>query len=508
MNKAVCWILGILSGSVLTVGAEALIIAATPSKNYLNAFGTQLVGDNIGNKGLFDVLTNIPNFTVDDLPIIKQALDELAADPNFAGLVEIDYEQIRNVKLTDAHLSSAFRSAFKIVATLSTLDVDLGDFGQLNMFSSWQEVSPSNDEISANPYVFYYKQADGTYARAFDEHGHAVSGYSSGQLYLANLSEITVTDLFVNLSYQVKELTFKEFMVNMMGVKETDLENNAIYKIVGNKKLSELSNMELNDILLSNVIGIEDNEKLYAVLSDCLDGKAKEEITLGDLSGMDFDKVKLSSIIAYEGNQSLYDILMDLCEYDGSDGKTYADLAIGDLSGLDASQLHLSTVLSSNSSNTIINHLVEKGSTIGSLSNDINAMSTFELFGDKVFTDSSNAADWANEDVYYLDDASSSYIDTPIGGAAVYHIDVDAGIWLIFAYDSSEYDVNGKAKNFAPSDITFSKMQDEPKSLSNKMADAKIYQLITAGIIEEDPASPISDMIKAQTFGEVLASLS
>ena len=80
MNKPVCWILGILSGILLTVGGEAIVLCAVPSKTLLNGFGTTVVGDRVGNQGIVPLLLDSKNLVVDDFPVIKETIDSMLAD--------------------------------------------------------------------------------------------------------------------------------------------------------------------------------------------------------------------------------------------------------------------------------------------------------------------------------------------------------------------------------------------------------------------------------------------
>lgn len=515
MNKAGCWILGTLTGIVVAVGAEAIVLAAVPTKTYLNGFGTTIVGEELGSKGLFSVLANVNSIKVDDLPIIKDTLDKLTAEGGLGDLVQFDYNAIKDLRLSDPNLSNALKNAIQVTATLKSLNVDLGDFGQLKMFKQWTPAAPSNEEIAASPKVFYYKDGNNAYQRAFDDHGQAVAGYTSGsQLYLADLSSIVVDQLFANLSYQIKGLSFKEFLTSFMGVNEADLSDNTLYKIIGDRPLSELSDLTADDILLKDVIGGEAGSSWVDTLSSLLD-TPYDQIKVSQLSGIDFSTLKLTAVLKDNAsNAKLYGILMDLTGYSVISGKTHDDIHIGDLEGLDVGNIRLSSVLSlpedpeeRKAMNVILRTLLEKDVKVGELGDSINGLTLYELFGADCFT--TDEAKKVNADTYRYDEENKIYTyDNAIPGTEeTYYVSADAGIWLLFAYDAGAIQGNGRANTFAPSTVTFSSLQNNAGTFSEKISNATIYQLLSAKVVQEDPGAPFSDGLKAMTLSQALATL-
>ena len=335
MNKGVCWFLGMLTGIVTTVGAEAIVVAAVPTKVYTNNIaGMEIVGSNIGDRGLLDVIMNIKKFTVDDVPAIKMLLDNILKEDAFGKFIGVDYEAIRNLALTDPELATKLSNAVKITATLKSLNVDLGNFANLSMFKNWEAASPTQAEIEAHPAIFYYQTADGKYARAFNQDGTRVEGVTAEtQLYFGNLSEIPVVDLFVHISYRLPKMTVNQFIEDFVGSKGLDP---AIKDLIGDKKIEELSTVKADDFKLKLFI---DNADVMKILED-MTGKNRDEITIGDLQSVTTDDVHLITVIPKDSSsKKLYDLLEDALATKAE------DITIGQLNGIDIDKCHLSTVI-------------------------------------------------------------------------------------------------------------------------------------------------------------------
>lgn len=335
MNKPVCWLLGILTGIVTTVGAEAIVVAAVPTKTYTNDIaGTQIIGSKYADKGLFDIIMNANQIAIDDVPVIKTLLDNLLKEGGMGDLIGIDYDMIKDVKFTDPSLSEKLKNAVKITATLTSLNVNLGRFGDLAMFKEWTPVNPTDSEIKAHPKLYYYSNGEGTYARAFDDSGNPVAGVTGEtKLYYANLSKIVVTEIFEHISVRVPELTVNEFVEQFLGTSGLDP---AIKASIGDTKLIKLDTIQADDFLLKNFI---DNPDLFNILED-MTGKTKDEITIGDLKVVSTDDVHLVSVIPNDSSsKKLYDLLVDALSTPAE------DIVIGQLSGIEVSKCHLSTVI-------------------------------------------------------------------------------------------------------------------------------------------------------------------
>lgn len=496
MGKALAWFLGLLSGIVITAGAEAAVVAFLPSKTYLNSWGTTIVGENIGSKGVLGIVQNVNEFTIDDLPIIKETLDKMIAEGGLGKYAEIDYEAIKTVKLTDPKISEKIQAAIKITATLKSLNIDLGSFGNLSIFKTWKEVTPTQEEINKNYKAYYYRNGD-AFLRAYDDDKTRVAP-EGAKLYLPNLSELPVVDLMSALSVRLGEITYPEFMKDIMGMSQTDLEKDAIYKIVGDAPLQDLKNLDIAGVKLVTVLEKSTkNAMLFDLLVDVVPGKTKaEDITLGDLSSINIDNAHLTAVLPHAGNETLYDVL---CDMKGLSHDQYGQLTISALSTVNMGGVKLSSLLVDPGDNAILSKLLSKGSTVSSLSSDINSLTVHELFGGNCFT--VNVEDAIRDtDKYKIQD--NKYVYDPAG---TYYISKDAGVWLIFAYQASDiYATTGRANTFSPATTTFESLQKDPSSFSGQVGNSYIYQLVSAGLIS---GTGLSDLVTSQTLNGILGSM-
>ena len=493
MNKVGAWFLGMFVGALVVVGGEAAAVAFTPSKTYLNGFGTTIVGDKIGNQGILGIVQNVNDFTIEDVPAIKTALDELLKNDSLGKYMTLDYDSIKGIKFTDPELSAKLQNAIKVTATLNSLGMDLGNFGKLSIFKECTEVTPTSAQIEENYKAYYYADGD-NYVRAFNDDKTRVAP-SGAKLYLPNLSAIPVTELFVGLSTRLGEVTYKEFMMNLMCMSEAELQNDSIYKIVGDRSLKELKDLDIATIKLVDVLEKKaDNAKLFDLLVDLVPtASSAEDITIGDLSSIDISSAHLTAVLSYSGNESLYKALCDMCSLPH---EQYGKLTIGHLETADMKKVHLKTLLSESNDNVIIQKLLAKDSTIETLAADINGLTINELFGEKCFTTDHGKA--KNGDRYSLTSGSYTY---DAGGD--YYISEDAGVWLILAYDAADIQADGRANTFAPSTTSFEAMQNNPSSFSGKVGNSYIYQLISAGLID---GAGLSAAVTSQTLNGLLGS--
>lgn len=498
MNKAGVFFLGALTGIVVLGGGVALTLAIVPTGTYVNGFGTQVVGENIAKRGLFDAINHVNEYTIDDVPVIKTALDRIFTPEGMGKYVSLDYEAIKTVTLTDPKLGEKLSAGIKIVATLTSLDVNLGDFGKLDMFKSWRQASPSADDITKHPTVFYFKDASGNYLHAYDAQGQKINGYTEGQLYLPNLSQVVVTDLFEGLSFQIQDLTYGELAIQFLGGKPSELENNTIYRLIKDTKLKDLTTLDAGEFLLKEVLKPADNQKLYDVLVDAL-GKTADEIKIKDLSGLSFDAVHLEKFLPVTSAGDLAKVLVDMT------GKaSYAEVTVADLKSADMGKIKFSHVLSNAGGNTILEALLKDDTvTVSGLGDAINGLSLYDVYGKDVFV--TGAGGRANEDKYALDPATGILTyDTslPDNGENTYYVSAKAGVWLLLSYDAENIDPsNGRARTFKPGTLTLSKLQSDSTMLSTRVGEARIYQLISAGVLD---GTGYPDLVKAKTLSEAL----
>lgn len=506
MGKVGAFFLGMLTGVVVLSGGVAITLAVVPTGTYLNAFSTDpIVGDNIGKRGLFDAINHVNEYTIDDVPAIKTALDRIFTPEGMGKYVELDYEAIRSVRLTDPQIGEKLSAAIRVVATLKSLNVALGDFGNLDMFKSYREYAPTAEEIAKYPAAFYYRDAQGQYRRAFDDKGNKVPEYTEGTLYLPNLCDVVVSDLFMGLSFQIREVTFGDLATKFLGNTPSQLENNTIYKLVKDTKLKDLGSLDSSKFKLVDVIAkTTQNESLYNVLSD-ITGLPAEQITLGHLSNLQIGKAKLVSLLPYAGNETLYTVLMDMT------GQAQAGLITIDmLKTASINNIKLSSLLTSSGDNAILASLLSPDRatpvTVGNLGASINSLTLYEVYGETCFTTTYD--DRVNDDKYSLNTATGvlTYDTTlPEQGDSTFYVSKKAGVWLLLSYVVEDGDIdagNGRAKVFKPSSASLSSLQNNSASIASAIGDARIYQLISAGVLEDQG---YSDEVKAKSLSQALA---
>ena len=510
MGKFAAFLGGFFVGVITLAGGVAIAAAVVPSKTYLNATGTQIVGDKIGEKGLFDVISNVNTYTIEDVPVIKGLLDNILAEGGLGDLVTLDYEEIKTIRFTDPQLSEKLKNAMKITATLEKLSVDLGSFGKLSAFKEWTPITPTAEEIDANYKAYYFKNDAGEYLRAYDDSKVFANGYTAGgQLYLPKLAAIPVLDLFNGLSVRMGELTYKDFMIGLMNATEESLQNDTIYKLIGNTKLGELKNIDTNSFQLSKIVAVSGNEDVYNLLRDLTGANNNDDITLGMLSSLKVGNAKLTSVIPYSAKtESLYKILLDITGKDD-----YAALKVSDLDNVDLNNVKLATVLKKEDAagNAFLTALLDRdGVTLGNLGETINTISVHDLFGEKCFTTvKSEAIASRINDTYRLgDDGVFTYDTTLTEADNPYYISATANVWLILSYDTGDIDnANGRARTYTPSTISYQDLQGSPggseKTVSEKIGEAKIYQLISAGILEGDFNDSVTRLSLSEALGMI-----
>ena len=363
MGKVACWFLGMLTGAIVITGAEAITLAVVPSKTYLNAFGTQVVTDKIGNKGVFDIYNHMNEFVVDDVPAIKKMLDDFLASGGMGDLISIDYEQIRNVKLVElSQASTILKNAISITATIKSMNVDTGKFGNLKIFKEWTPWAPTADEIAEAPQLYYFKDSTGKYVRAFDNSGNRVAECpADAQLYRASLSEVPVDQLFKCLTPRLNECTYKEFAINLMGGDEEKLKDSIVYKLVGDKYLRELNDVKADEFKLIDVLPkTTENQKMYDLLTD-ITKKSEEELIVGDLKKVNMDDAHLVKFVPYSGNAQLYDVLIDMTGKTGSGTKQElaSSITLGELDGASMDGVKLTSIVAKTTENQKMYDLLE-----------------------------------------------------------------------------------------------------------------------------------------------------
>lgn len=367
-------------------------------------------------------------------------------------------------------------------------------------------------------------------------------------------AELTINHIRDGLSFDNVKLT--TFIPN-------DSANADLYAVL----MDALGTSEVDEITLGNLKGIsfdnvrlisiipddESSEKLYDILTQCY-VCSKNELTIGKLkTGISFDNVKLASIISptdettgettmlynilcqslgiddpneikvsdlssgintdniklttvmpqNEENEKLYKILLEQ-----SGRENYDDILISDLkNGINFDNIKLNTVISS-SENEVINALLKDDEvTLGNLGEKINNLNVYDLYGNRCFTTiEAEALDDVKTDKYKRVENTAgtgkySYVYDTNGE---YYISKEAGFMLLLAFNVTDVNTtNGRANKYEPSETTYAEFT-QGDTMSNVFQSATVYQLIAAGIINDNS---YSDALKAKRLEEILQTI-
>lgn len=260
-------------------------------------------------------------------------------------------------------------------------------------------------------------------------------------------------------------------------------------------KLNHLNNFKVDNILLNTVMPkTEDNAKLYDILKD-FTNKEHDKVNLADLKSFNTDNILLNTVLPYDEdkNGKLYAVLEDVTGYD------YANVKISMLQSFDPLKIKLKTVLEKGDNN-ILNALLEKGGTLGDMDKTVGTLTLYEVYKETCFT--------TNKD--YTNDLSKKYKLDTMDGKDVYTLDDDgeyylnanAGVWIIMCFDGNAKETaNGVSTVFTESALTLGDMQASGNKLNERIQNATIKELISAGIM---PNVDFSNEIYHMTFKEFI----
>ena len=274
-----------------------------------------------------------------------------------------------------------------------------------------------------------------------------------------------------------------------------------ILKDITGKDYTEVSLYDLKvfkteKILLNTVMPkTSANTKLYDILKD-ITGKDYTEVSLGDLESFNTDNILLNTVVPYdaEKNGKLYAVLKDVTGYD------YTGVKISMLQNFDPLKIKLETVLEKGDNN-ILNALLDKGGTLGTMDENVSTLTLYEVYKETCFT----------TDEKYTNDLSKKYKLSVVDGKDVYTLDADgeyylnvnAGVWLIMCFDGNAKETaDGVSTVFTESALTLGDMQASGNKLNERIQNATIRELISAGIMPNVEFS--NEEIYHMTFEEFI----
>lgn len=356
------WFTGIICGIVLFVGGIFAGVMLIPINTFTGGNNEGVVSDELADSTILDIVLNIDNYGVADLPILMEAVKGIT-EGELGNYIAVDYDKLSEVSFGD-NFAEDFKSCIKVVATIeNTIGLEaLGDFGKLSIFTEWEEVKDNInvEEETFNPKLYYYEE-NGKFVRAFDDNGVKVAP-SSAKIYYAALAKVPMLEAFDLIDERVGGIMLTELLTKLGGANLT--EDSLIGNILEGKRIREVGDITADAILISSVLGGDAKSDIAKVLVEALNGKPYKDITLGDLSNVDgegfsLSNIKLSTVVNEEDIGDLKKILDDIFHADQPDGKQFEDLSVGDLTSLKFDNVHVSTVLPSGEDNHVLVEILE-----------------------------------------------------------------------------------------------------------------------------------------------------
>ncbi|MBQ3116672.1 MAG: hypothetical protein IJC07_06565 [Clostridia bacterium] len=372
------WLSGVLTSFAILLGAIFVGIKIVPVKTYVGEDVNNYVSDKIANKSILDVLLDIDEYELTDVPAAADLVLGLVDELGLSAYIELDEEKVKALQLTyddpNKTFMSEFQACIKVVATMDSVGLTemLGDMASLSAFSEWKQVGAgeitfdSNGNIAKdgegnlyqNPAQYYYlpkdvgpgvapfavqepdPENDKHYQRAFDDEGNKLY-HEGATLYYAKLSAITIVDALDLIDESFGRIEITE-LLNVGGADVAD--GDMIYELLEGKKISEVGDIGPESIYVYNILGGEKDGDMYKILSSALGGKAVEEISFADFTSEDFkiDSITLATFLGEYSDENVMHKILD----NAVEGKAYEQVTIEDLSsGLEIEGIPLNTIL-------------------------------------------------------------------------------------------------------------------------------------------------------------------
>jgi len=281
---------------------------------------------------------------------------------------------------------------------------------------------------------------------------------------------------------------------------ENEYANQNVYKILSqatgvaaeNLTIANFTTFDLHSVKLSSVLDPAEDAKLYDVLAEIYPTiNVREDLTIADLSSFDVSGVTLGTVLPQDANPEIYKVFGDALNLDGIDGLTTAEklakVTLKDIeTRLDIKHIHLATVLElepgANTGNALLDALLKDNVTVGDISTSINSLSLYEIYGEDCFiVDATTPGD------KYVRTEVDGVVTYTLDASGNYMIDTTRGMWLLWCYDVPEgcTDVTGRATKYVSSNTTMETLQSGGSAISEKIVNATIRQLVTAGIVDD-----------------------
>lgn len=343
-KSSVGWcILWFFIGMLVPIASVGVFVGLIPSGTILGWFGVQDgLSDSLSSQSFVSILANYQNITVGDVPVLQTAVDSAINNYDLGKYISIDWSSLSDAKLASGDLTNRLATALKVTVSLESLEADGfvsldSTIKKLPCFSEWvpaNDVDPSAEGFV--PAMYYYKvEGTETYEPAFTEDGKYIEGTtsSSTQLYLVNIYKANLLEAASCIGSRLQAENAADLLNTFAGAETGSL----LSKIVGNRTIGELGELDASNIYLADIIEITgENEQLQKILVSWM-GMDWEAITLEDLTSgeHDYKNIKISVLIDKDDegtNQQLVKIIEGLI-----DDTEWDDITIGQLMSSDYS---------------------------------------------------------------------------------------------------------------------------------------------------------------------------
>ena len=354
------WLTGVLTPAILLVIVIAVGTFLIPISTYFKWAGIEnpdeYVSQEIANKNLFNGITGVTEYTMEDVPAVRLLINTLSdtlseIEVNGNTVIKVDrqkLESLGNYKIIDdiPELFEDYVSCLSVVVTISDLGVDLGDIGQIPTINTFEEVKEDTDLTKrltdgtplAIPQLYYFDanqlssssggattfsttQQTPDYRRAFKNDSNFVdelSTLNADQInalkyYYPALDHVPAVDFMAVFGPRFKMTTVVSLLNLFAPVEEDGLFN----KILGGETIETIGSLDMTDIKLVDVLdppsselpGKDDpdyeskmeaynkNREIYDILKDCTGKNSYEEISLSDLTNMNTNDIVLADFI-------------------------------------------------------------------------------------------------------------------------------------------------------------------------------------------------------------------
>lgn len=392
------WFFGFLSSFIIVGGAAAIAVCVVPMGTYFNN-NSEYIDENTQKKTLLQILMGYEDYSLSNFPVLSKALQSALESAGLDKYVSIDYDKLAEMKIKDFDPQYIYENCITIVATIDSVGLAdyLGDFADLKIMTEWTAVG-SDVTVDPNaedfePYMYYYKNSNDQYVRAYNDDKTIVEGAEGQQLYYPALRKITIDQLVKCIPTRLGQ----EEVLDLLSIFTTFEDGSLLKKIFTGYTINDMGSFDANKILLNDVLEhTDDNDQLYKILCAAVNvGEGEEQptwqtVTIGNLTNINIDKVKLVDVLEpTEDNADIFTILREAVGVSTND-----ELTIGSLSNVDINSVSLTSLFPYEGNESLYKVLGAKNAdeandmTIDSLSgfdiNDVKLYDVTELSDDLV----------------------------------------------------------------------------------------------------------------------------